>query len=70
MTYLIIAFFVFVMTLFVWQRFFEEDTNPDGVDITLKITMTMLASSIWPVSVPAICIFLVGRLVIVLATRK
>lgn len=70
MTYLIIAFVVFVTTLFVWQRFVEEDTNPDATDITLKIFLAFAGSLIWPVTIPMVGIFLIGWLVIVLASRK
>lgn len=70
MTYLIIAFAVFVTSLFVWQRFFEEDLNPSGMDTFLKIVIALLVSIIWPVSVLAAGIFLVGWLVLVLASRK
>jgi hypothetical protein len=71
---MIIAFIVFVTTLFVWQRFIEEDTNPDTnpdmTDIMLKITITFLSSLIWPVTIPVAGIFVIGWLVMALASRK
>lgn len=70
MTYMIIAFVVFVTSLFVWQRFFEEDTNPYAFDNMLKIGIASLIGLFWPVTIISVGIFVIGWLVLALASRK